>query len=311
VDRGLAVNVRYCYRVKACDASGNCSAPSAEACATTPDLTPPTTPAAVASAKSDREIEVLWADSSDNVGVTGYEVHRGGKHLARLPAQTGLRDAGLKPAVEYCNAVTAIDAAGNRSRPSAPACATTPDLTPPTTPERPSALPVSPSQLFVAWDPSSDDVGVAGYEVLRGDAIVAKVQATRARDLKLESRREYCYRIRAFDAAGNRSEPTEPACATTISPTDLAAPSDLRIRRLSATSVFLQWEPSESPGVLYRVYGQGKVVGITGTSTFTPSGRLGAEPSCYRVSAIDKAGRESPKSNETCAKLVGQALTLN
>ncbi len=310
-DLGLVANTTYCYRVRACDAAGNCSALSREACATTPDLTPPSTPEGLStSAASDREIEVRWAAATDNVGVAGYELRRDGKALARLGAETGFRDASLKPGIEYCYAVRALDAAGNRSPASTPVCATTPDLTQPTTPGNPAALAVSSSQVFVAWDPSTDDVGVAGYEVLRGAIVVATVKATRARELKLESRKEYCYRIRAFDAAGNRSEPTGSVCATTTSPTELAAPSDLRVRRLSATSVFLQWEPSESQGVVYRVYAQGKPIGTTGASTYTPSGKLGAESNCYRVSAVDLQGRESQKSNEICAQPAGQASTL-
>jgi chitodextrinase len=303
VDRGLAASRRYCYAVRACDASGNCSAPSAEACVTTPDLTPPARPASLtATAAGDRRIDLRWADSTDNVGVAGYEVLRAGKPVARLGAVASHADGGLQPAVEYCYAVRAFDAAGNRSPASAPACATTPDLTPPTIPENPAALPVSSTQVFVAWDPSTDDVGVAGYEVLRGDAVVAKVESTRARATGLQPRKEYCFRVRALDAAGNRSGPTASVCATTSSPAELGAPSDLRVRRLSPTSLFLQWEPSESPGVLYRVYAQGKEVGITGANTFTPSGRLGAEPNCFRIAAMDREGRESPKSNEICAR---------
>jgi chitinase len=127
------------------------------------------------------------------------------------------------------------------------------------------------------------------------------VKVTRAREHGLEPAHEYCYTVRAFDAAGNRSTPAGPFCAVTITPAELSAPSDLRVRRVSPTNILLQWVPSESKGVLYRVYAGDRAVGLTSANTFTPSGRLGAEPNCFRVSAVDASDRESPKSNEVCA----------
>ena len=303
-ERGLAPAHRYCYAVAACDAAGNCSAPAPEACATTPDLTPPTRPATFdASARSDVAVELAWARSTDEVGVTGYEVKRGDKVVAAAHPGIQFTDSGLRPGTPYCYTVLALDAAGNRS-PAAAACATTLDLTPPTAPGRPAAVSVSSSQLFVGWDPSTDDVGVLGYEVLRDGAVIAKVAVTRMRELKLPANREFCYTVRAFDAAGNRSDPAGPACATTADPSQLASPSDLRAVRVSTTDVLLQWEPSEQEGVYYRIYeNDNKSVGLTRGNTFNPSGRMGARADCYRVAAVDDQGRESRRSNEVCAQL--------
>jgi chitodextrinase len=299
---GLAVATRHCYAVRGCDAAGNCSASSPPVCATTPDLTPPSSPSPSAVAASETEIEVRWGAATDNVGVTGYEVLRGDQVVARTEAGTTLRQPGLQPAKQYCYTVRAHDLAGNTSIPSTTACATTPDLTPPTPPTRPGAVPVSSTQIFVAWDASTDNVGVAGYEVYRGASLVAKVTATRAREYRLQASNKYCYTVRAFDAAGNQSTPAGPFCAVTTTPAELSAPSDLRVRRVSLTNILLQWEPSETKGVLYRVYAQGYgEVGLTAGNTFTPSGRFGAEPNCFRVSALETNDRESPKSNEVCA----------
>ena len=303
-DRGLAPARRYCYAVRACDAAGNCSSPAPEACATTPDHTPPTRPPTFeALARSDVAVELAWAQSSDEVGVVGYELKRGDKVLAAAQPGLAFTEGGLKPFTKYCWTLLAIDAAGNRS-PSAQACATTPDLTPPTAPGRPAAVSVSSSQLFVGWDPSTDDVGVVGYEVLRDGAPVAKVTTTRMRDLGLPATREFCYTVRAIDAAGNRSEAGGLACAVTADPSQLASPSDLRVVRVSATEVLLQWEPSEVEGVTYVIYADGtKRIGLTRWNTYNASGRLGAQANCYRVAAQDDKGRESSKSNEVCARL--------
>ncbi len=299
---GLAVGSRHCYGVRACDASDNCSAWTSAVCATTPDLTPPSPPSPSAVAGSDTEIEVRWGASTDNVGVTGYEVLRIAEVVARTETGTSWRDAGLRPGRKYCYAVRAHDLAGNTSSLSAKACASTPDLKAPTSPGRPAAVPVSSTQTFLGWDASTDDVGVTGYEVYRDTSLVATVTATRAREYRLQPAQKYCYTVRALDAAGNRSPAAGPFCTVTTTPAELSAPSDLRVRRLSRTNILLQWEPSEAKDVLYRIYAQGdRLAGLTADNAFTPSGTFGAEPNCFRVAALDTNNRESSRSNEVCA----------
>ena len=75
--------------------------------------------------------------------------------------------------------------------------------------------------------------------------------------------------------------------------------------------MLLRWEPSEQNGVFYRVYENGtKSVGLTRSSTYNPSGRMGARADCYRVAAVDDQGRESPHSNQVCASLASGAVSL-
>jgi len=309
-ERGLAPGRRHCFAVRACDAAGNCSSPSSEACATTPDLTPPTSPVTFgAVAHSDVAIQLGWAASTDEVGVAGYEVKREDKVLAASHPGLAFMEGGLRPGTRYCYSVMALDAAGNRSG-AKRACASTLDLTPPTRPGRPAAVSVSASQLFLGWDPSADDVGVAGYEVLRDGTVIATVATTRMREQGLPANLESCYSVRAFDAGGNRSEPAGPACARTADPAQLASPSDLRVVRVSSTEVLLQWEPSEQRGVTYRIYANGtKVVGLTRWNTFNPSGRMGARDDCYRVAAVDDQSRESPPSNQVCTTATPGVVT--
>ena len=309
-DRGLAPARRYCYVVRASDAAGNCSSPSPEACATTPDRTPPTRPSNLeALARSDVAVELAWARSTDQVGLVGYELKRGDRVLATAHPGLAFADGGLKPWTKYCWTLLAIDAAGNRS-PSTQTCATTLDLRPPTAPGRPAAASVSSSQLFVGWDPSTDDVGVIGYEVLRDGVPIARVATTRMRDFGLPATREFCYSVRAIDGAGNRSEAGGPACAITADPSQLASPFDLWVVRVSATEVLLQWDPSEVEGVTYVICADGtKRMGLTRGNTYNASGQMGAQANCYRVAAQDDKGRESSKSNEVCARLSSSQVT--
>ena len=92
-----------------------------------PDSTAPSVPSGVtATATSSTSVTVNWTASTDNIGVTGYDVRRDGTTI--LPA-TGLSlvDSGRSPSTTYSYEVRAKDAAGNLSAWSAPpAQATTP-----------------------------------------------------------------------------------------------------------------------------------------------------------------------------------------
>jgi beta-lactamase superfamily II metal-dependent hydrolase len=102
----------------------------------TPDVEPPTAPAAlVASAASSSGIDLSWGASTDNVGVTGYNVYRSTNgssfSLAGTSSTTGFADLGLASSTTYWYQVTAVDGAGNQSGASNTASATT--LAPPAT----------------------------------------------------------------------------------------------------------------------------------------------------------------------------------
>ncbi|HLM66201.1 MAG TPA: glycoside hydrolase family 18 chitinase, partial [Longimicrobium sp.] len=78
-------------------------------------------------AKAQRSVDLSWQASTDNVGVTGYEVFlNNGTTLVASPAGTAVSVTGLTPGTSYTFTVKARDAAGNRSAASAPLTVTTP-----------------------------------------------------------------------------------------------------------------------------------------------------------------------------------------
>src|SRR5439155_1511036 len=117
------------FTVAAFDAAGNASAPSAPLSVTTPplaDTTAPTTPTGVAaSALSSSQINLSWTAATDNVGVTGYNVYRGGTQIATLGVVTTFQNTGLTASTNYSYTVRAFDAAGNVSGQSMAASAIT------------------------------------------------------------------------------------------------------------------------------------------------------------------------------------------
>ncbi len=96
---GLAASTTYSYSVRALDAAGNVSPISSLASATTraaPDTTAPSTPTGLtATAASSSQINLSWTAATDNVGVTGYNVYRGGTQIATLGAVTTFQNTGL------------------------------------------------------------------------------------------------------------------------------------------------------------------------------------------------------------------------
>jgi chitin-binding protein len=140
MDMGLAANTSYTYTVRAVDAAGNTSAPSAPFTATTKAATPvadttaPSAPSNVHSmGETSSSVDVMWGASTDNVGVTGYVVFRNGVEIAR-PTSARFMDMGLAANTSYTYTVRARDAAGNVSAASAPFTVTTKAVTPAPTP---------------------------------------------------------------------------------------------------------------------------------------------------------------------------------
>jgi fibronectin type 3 domain-containing protein len=130
-DAGLAAGTYY-YLVTAQDAAGNVSTPSNQASGTvTGDTIPPTAPTNLAATTSISSASLTWTASTDNVGVTNYNVYRStvsgftpslANRIAQ-PTGTSYTDSGLAPGTYYY-LVTAQDAAGNVSSPSNQASAT-------------------------------------------------------------------------------------------------------------------------------------------------------------------------------------------
>ncbi|ASO20105.1 mannan endo-1,4-beta-mannosidase [Actinoalloteichus hoggarensis] len=93
------------------------------------DTTAPTTPGTPSvSAVSASSVTLTWAPSTDDVGVTGYQVVRvaGGQETAAISTPTNSAIVGgLSPDTDYTFAVYARDAAGNRSARSATTTVTT------------------------------------------------------------------------------------------------------------------------------------------------------------------------------------------
>lgn len=127
---GLQPGFEYRLSVFGRDAAGNVSTSSPQAvCTTLPssDGQPPTAPSGFTTANvAGSSVDTSWSASTDNVGVTGYEVRSGGSVLKAVGTVTSTTVTGLACNTAYTLTVVAKDAAGNVSAPSNARSFTTP-----------------------------------------------------------------------------------------------------------------------------------------------------------------------------------------
>ncbi|MEV0588133.1 discoidin domain-containing protein [Nonomuraea sp. NPDC050310] len=89
------------------------------------------------------------------------------------------------------------------------------DTAAPSTPASLRVTGTTSSSVSLAWNASTDNVGVTGYEVFRGSTLVATVTGTTHTDTGLSPSTGYTYTVKALDAAGNRSAAGGPVTGTT------------------------------------------------------------------------------------------------
>jgi chitin-binding protein len=175
------------------------------------DTTPPAAPVSViASATGPSSVALSWQASSDTGGgAVSYAVYRDGVRVATSDAPR-FTDQGLRADTSYVYRVTAVDAAGNSSAPSAAVTVRTEraaevDVTAPSAPLNLHSMGETASSIDLMWGASTDDVGVVGYRVYRDGQLVRSTSATRVMDTGLAAGTTYRYTVRAVDAAGNLS----------------------------------------------------------------------------------------------------------
>jgi chitodextrinase len=232
---GLSCATSYTFSVDAYDTAGNHSAQVALSAATAAcgDTVAPSAPSGLkATGATGSSVSFSWAASSDNVGVAGYGVYRGGS-LAASTTATNYTLGGLSCGTTYSIGVDAYDAAGNRSPQASLTIATSPcDTTSPTVPATPTASTTTQTSIALMWGPSSDNTAVAGYDVYRDGTKVGSVATTSYTFTGLTCATNYTLGVEAYDAVGNHSARSSvaastSACAPTTSDAVIAAAGDI------------------------------------------------------------------------------------
>lgn len=123
------------------------------------------------------------------------------------------------------------------------------DTEPPTTPGPIEVAGYGTNSVVLTWAASTDNVGVARYEVSQFYSDVAVLWRTPTNSITITGvapSRTYRFSVRAVDEAGNSSS-SPPQFRLTMPPGDdqpPTAPSGLTVSRVSDTTVGLNWSPS-------------------------------------------------------------------
>jgi chitodextrinase len=178
-----------------------------------------------------------------------------------------------------------------------------PDNQPPTTPTNLKVEAISPAEIDVDWDTSTDNKRVKGYKIYRDGLYLANRSAASFLDSGLYPDTKHCYTVSAYDGSNNESPKSRSSCTTT--PPDLTAPTPpakLTAGAVSSDQIDLRWaEPSDDGIVLgYKIFRDGSLITDVAETSFTDSGLDPETRYCYTVSAYDAGGNESDPSNQAC-----------
>jgi chitodextrinase len=304
-DTGLAPSSTYSYTVRAVDSFGS-SAASSTASATTltpPDTQAPSVPSGLTAPNvGTTTVTLTWSASSDNVGVTGYDILRGGSVIGSSTS-TSASFSNLTPGTTYAFSVRARDAAGNVSQSSgALSVTTTPatDVTPPSAPAN-LAWASDSGTVTITWTASTDDFGVTAYELFYGSFSLGAFSDTVLSLIGFKAGTPYSFTVKAHDAAGNVSVASNQITVLLATPNDTtppSAPSNLTTTNISSSSVSLRWTAStDDVGVVvYQVLLNGNPASTVTSTSATVSGLSAGTSYSITAKALDAAGNISAAS---------------
>jgi chitodextrinase len=182
------------------------------------DVEAPSAPLDLIGVVTNTDIDLSWLESTDNVGVMGYNVFQNSVAIMNTPDPLATI-TGLTPLTEYTFGVSAVDAAGNESRRSTIQLTTGVDATPDTIdPSIPANLVASTgsNSIVFSWDFSTDNTAVGGYVSFLDGIYLDSLNANQNSAFVggLESSTLYTFEVYAYDLAGNESERAELTVST-------------------------------------------------------------------------------------------------
>lgn len=160
-------------------------------------------------------VSLSWTASTDNVGVTGYNIYINGTFYSTVTGTTATIP-GLSSGTTYSFYVIAKDAANNLSPQSNTVQGTTTtDTQVPTTPANLAITGTSSNSVSLSWTASTDNVGVTGYNIYVDGTFHSTVTGTSATVSGLNPSTTYSFYVVAADAANNLSAQSNSVQGTT------------------------------------------------------------------------------------------------
>ena len=319
-DTGLLSETTYNYRIQACKEGHGCSEYvylTGVSTAASPDTTVPTVPTGLsATAVSSSQINLSWTASTDNVGVTGYKIYRGGT-LWYTTSNLSFSDTGLSGSTSYSYYVQAYDAAGNISSPTDTVSATTPSGTASCTTltltfqNNKTSYVVGETVTYTYVCSPGGTTSFVEVSVLKPDSSIMVYNSASGSisqntlGFGTSNLVSGSYVLRACFTAGCSGGVTASlqfTVTTTSGTTDTQAPTTptgFSTSAMSSSQINLSWTAStDNVGVTgYKIYRNSTYLLTVTTTSYSNTGLASATNYSYYVIAIDAAGNVSPSSN--------------
>jgi len=263
---GLADGRTYYFQVVANFTDGTGAV--AEAKIAIPDITSPSRPYNLRIKTYDFTNPTIsylsWEKSFDNVALRHYEVYRNDEPTPIGTTTHTFLQINETTGVTYV--VRAVDTSGNRS--DSDPLAAIGDQIPPTKPANFAATATNTNSVTLTWDPSSDNVAVAGYQIIRNTTPIGTINSNVFSETVLDG--TYTYKVRALDTSGNSTDSDE--LRFRIGRPLPSRPTNLRAANLGGKT-YIAWDGSTSnDGLFYEIWRNGVPVGkvnhYSGTLSF-------------------------------------------
>jgi chitodextrinase len=234
------------------------------------------------------------------------------------PLATTFTIPGLVPLNTYCVRVYAVNLNGRSSASNTVGprtIAPVPDTVPPSAPTGFVATAASESRVNFSWQPSTDTNGIASYQILEQQVIVATVSGTLTTHsiTGLAPASQHIYSVRAVDAAGNMSTESAPASVTTLGDTTAPSIPGNLVATVTTTSACLTWTAATDNISVqgYRITREGALPALTSGLNFCENGLAPNTAYLYSVTAFDHAANHSQPATLTVTTQAVPAPCVN
>lgn len=175
----------------------------------------------IANGVSETAVDLLWSDQADNE--RGYEIYRSttsGKNYTFIAKvgmnETNFQDKGLNPNTRYYYIIRGVNDKGSSLPSNEAEAITREDALPPSAPRHLTHIVPTINSIQLSWRSSTDNVGVAGYDVFIDNVLTSSTKDTTYLVKGLSRNELYTFTVKARDKAGNLSENSNQITAVTI-----------------------------------------------------------------------------------------------
>ena len=169
----------------------------------------------IASNTTTFSIELSWEASTDNVGVSSYDIYVDG-NLETSTSNTNYTITGLSSNITYDFTVSARDIADNISAQSSPLSVTTQeDIEAPSVPTNIVISEETDVSFKITWDPSTDNTEVIHYNIYIDNIFYDMINISTYIINGLTASTTYIVTLEAVDEVNNTSAQSAPVNATT------------------------------------------------------------------------------------------------